>query len=217
MLSIIDTHQHLWNLEQFSLPWLDSEGIESLRKNYLMSDYLEASRKSNVSKTIYMEVDVSPVERVAEAEFVIEMCRRDDNPMVGAVISGYPGYGEFRESITRFRDSTYIKGVRQVLQVPVVARGHCLEGGFVKDVQYLGELGKSFDICMRPSELVDAVGLVDQCPETIFILDHCGNADPQIVNGASERIPNYPITHEKEQWRRDVTALGKRDNVVCKI
>ena len=42
----------------------------------------------------------------------------------------------------------------------------------------LGEIGMSFDLCLRPSELGDAVGLVDQCPDTRFIVDHCGNADP---------------------------------------
>ena len=43
MLPIVDTHQHMWDLAQFALPWLEGEGIEPLRKNYLMSDYLAAA------------------------------------------------------------------------------------------------------------------------------------------------------------------------------
>ena len=42
MIPIVDTHQHLWDLAQFALPWLEGEGMEPLRKNHLMSDYLAA-------------------------------------------------------------------------------------------------------------------------------------------------------------------------------
>ena len=104
-----------------------------------------------------------------------------------------------------------------MLHVPDAEPGQCLQERFVQDVQYLGEIGMSFDLCLRPSELGDAVGLVDQCPDTLFIVDHCGNADPQIVNGAAEHDPANPFSHTKEQWRRDMAALGEREHVVCKI
>ena len=88
MHPIVDTHQHLWDMDQFILPWLDSEGVEPLRNNYLMSDYLDTSAGSNVSKTVYMEVDVAPHQQVAEVDFVTGLCRQDDNPMAGAVVGG---------------------------------------------------------------------------------------------------------------------------------
>ena len=104
-----------------------------------------------------------------------------------------------------------------MLHVPAAEPGHCLQERFVRDVQYLGEIGMSFDLCLRPSELGDAVGLVDQCPGTRFIVDHCGNADPQIVSGAAEHDPANPFSHTKEQWQGDMAALGEREHVVCKI
>ena len=117
----------------------------------------------------------------------------DDNPMAGAVIGGSLGEEGFRAYIGRFKDEDAIKGVRQVLHVPDAEPGHCAcRSSFVRDVQYLGEIGMSFDLCLRPGELGDAVGLVDQCPDTLFIVDHCGNADPQIVNGAAEHDPASP-------------------------
>jgi len=89
-----------------------------------------------------------------------------------------------------------------------------LQEAFVKDVQFLGEQGLSFDLCLRPGELVDAVGLVEQCPDTRFIVDHCGNADVQIVGGKTEHHPENPFSHSKEQWQRDMAALGARSRVL---
>ena len=217
MLPIVDTHQHLWNLAQFALPWLEGAGTEPLRKNHLMSDYLAAAKGAGIARTVYMEVDVAAAQRIAEAEFVAGLCNADDNPMAGAVIGGHPGEEGFRAYIECFKGHDFIKGVRQVLHVPEAAPGRCLQERFVRDVQYLGAVGLSFDLCLRPSELGDAVGLVDQCPDTRFIVDHCGNADPQIANGAAERDPANPFSHTKEQWQRDMAALAEREHVVCKI
>ena len=150
MLPIVDTHQHLWDMAQFSLPWLDGEGMDLLQKNHMMSDYLVAAEGAGIAKTVYMEVDVTPTQRVEEAEFVSGLCAGDDNPMVAAVIGGSPGTEGFREYIGGLKGNSYIKGVRLVLHVPEAEQGRCLQEAFVKDVQFLGEQGLSFDLCLRP-------------------------------------------------------------------
>ncbi len=109
MLPIVDTHQHLWDTEQFSLPWLDGEGMDLLQKNHTMSDYLVAAEGAGIAKTVYMEVDVTPAQRVKEAGFVSGLCASDDNPMVAAVIGGSPGMEGFREYIGGFKGNSYIK------------------------------------------------------------------------------------------------------------
>src|SRR5206468_3153232 len=63
---IIDTHQHLWDLARFRLPWL--QGAPTLNKSFLMPDYLQATAGLGVVKSVYMEVDVDPSQHVAEAE-----------------------------------------------------------------------------------------------------------------------------------------------------
>jgi len=133
------------------------------------------------------------------------------------VIGGSPGTEGFREYIGGFKGNDYIKGVRLVLHVPDAEQGRCLQEAFVKDVQFLGEQGLSFDLCLRPGELADAVGLVQQCPDTLFIVDHCGNADVQIVGGQTEHDPANSFSHSKEQWQRDMAGLGACENVACKI
>jgi predicted TIM-barrel fold metal-dependent hydrolase len=198
---IVDTHQHLWDLGKFRLPWIQKGS--SLDRNFLMSDYLKATEGLNVVKTVYMEVDVDPAQQTAEAEYVLDLCRRADNPMAAAVISGRPASDEFANYIRRFKDSAYIKGVRQVLHGAGTPPGYCLDRNFIRGIRLLGELGMSYDLCLRPGELLDGAKLVDACPGTRFILDHCGNADVQ--------------AKDRSQWEKDMAAVARRKNVVCKV
>ena len=199
---IVDTHQHLWDTSRFNLTWLS--GAPHINRSFLLKDYAEATAGLGVEKTVYMEVDLDPAQQAQEAEFVIETCKRDDNPMVAGVISGRPASPGFKEYITRYKGNPYIKGVRQILHVPTTPTGFCLQPEFVKSVQLLGDLGMSFDLCLRPGELGDGAKLIDKCPHTRFILDHCGNADVQKPEGRAE-------------WERGISEVAQRKNVVCKV
>ena len=211
LLPIIDTHQHLWDLARFQVPWL-TDADEILKRSYVTKDFLAAAHGLGVVKAVYMEIALDPEQHLAEAEHVIELSRSDQHPTAGAVISGRPNSPEFASYIKQFKDNTAVKGVRQVLHT-FAPRGHCLEPQFVSSLRLLGELGKSYDLCMRPAELSDAVKLVDQCPDTQFILDHCGNADPKAFLPQSHEQP----WHDAAQWRRDLGQLAQRQHVVCKI
>jgi len=205
-LPVCDTHLHLWDLSKFKLPWLVGDGVQKINRSFVMSDYLEASRGSNVSKAVYMEVNVAEDHQVGEAEYVIELCQRGDNPLKGAVIGGSPQAARFKAYAERFAKSKFIKGVRTVLHDADRQPGMCLQQQFVDNVKLLGELGLCFDLCMRPGELLDAVKLVDQCPQTRFVLDHCGNLSVQNTDAAL-----------RASWEKGIKELAARPNVVCKI
>lgn len=211
---IIDTHQHLWDLSKFELPWLES--VPELNHSHVTKDYLAAASGLNVVKTVYMEVDVAPQQQAAEAEHVIALCKNKHVPTAGAVIAGRPASDEFKPYIAQFKDGPYVKGVRQVLHVPGAPAGTCLGGQFVESMRLLGELGMSFDLCMRPDELMDGAKLADRCRETRFIVDHCGNADPKAFGAAGNKQVEE-ASHKAEPWRRAIGELARRKNVVCKI
>ncbi|WZO99978.1 amidohydrolase family protein [Isosphaeraceae bacterium EP7] len=201
MIPIVDTHQHLWDTTKFTLPWLKPG--EPLSRSYLMADYLAATAGQNVVKTIYMEVDLRVDQQAAEADYVIGLCRAGDNPMVGAVISGRPSSDGFKAYIGKYKDTPEVKGLRQVLHGEETPPGYCLSPAFIAGIRHLGELGKSYDICIRPAELADAARLVDACPGTSFILDHCGNADVR--------------SKDRSAWKSGIDALAKKPNLVCKV
>ncbi|MBI3862909.1 MAG: amidohydrolase family protein [Planctomycetia bacterium] len=203
-LPIVDTHEHLWDLTKFNLPWTKDNKV--LGRSFVTKDYLAATQGLNLVKSVYMEVDVDPKQQVQEAEYVIDLCQRKDNPMVGAVISGRPATDEFRAYIMKYKDSQHIKGVRQVLHGPDNPPGFCLGSQFVKSVQLLGELGMNFDLCLRSDDLGDGAKLVAQCPKTRFVVDHCGNMDVTVTDKKKRQV-----------WMDAMQALAQHDNVVCKI
>ena len=83
-LPICDTHLHLWDLTKFKLPWLSGDGVKRINRSFVMKDYRAASDGHNVARAVYMEVNVAGSDQVGEAEYVIDLCKRDDNPMADA-------------------------------------------------------------------------------------------------------------------------------------
>lgn len=218
MISIVDTHQHLWDLEVLSLPWLND--VPLLANQHLMSTYAEASEGLDIAKTVYMEVDVSPDQLETERDYVFGLCDADDNPMCGATLRARPGEEGFSDWVNSLANDRRAKGFRQVIHPLDMAADYCLKNRFVDDIRMLGGFGKHFDICIRPADLGSAIKLAQSCPETCFVLDHCGNAHPEVVNGSllpDDYDKNDVYWHEPDQWKRDMEALGEQENVVCKI
>ena len=143
-ISIVDTHQHLWDLSQVQPPWL-SGAPKILSQTYGLAEFAKATEGLNVVQAVYMEVDVAPEDQVKEADTLLEICRSKKGPTVAAVISGRPGQESFAPYIRRYAKDKEIKGVRQVLHAETAEKAMCLKPQFVSSVKLLGELGLSLD------------------------------------------------------------------------
>lgn len=202
---IVDTHLHLWDLKRFNLPWLSS-APEVINRGFSLDDFRIAAEGLGIAKTIYMEVDVHPAQQVQEAEFAIGLCEDKNSSVAGAVIGGYPHEKGFAEYLKRFVNSKWVKGVRTVLLAPDRPAALCLTHGFVDSMKRLGDQQMTFDLCMRPDELLTGVQLATKCPKTTFVLDHCGNI------GAGAVAPA-----RRQQWCDGIKAAASQPNVFCKI
>jgi L-fuconolactonase len=201
MLELVDTHQHLWDLEKLRLPWLG--GAKELNRSYVMSDYLAAAQGQNVVQTVYMEVDVAPEQLLDEARYVLALCDRPDNPLVAAVLGGRPADPKFGDYLANFAQEPRVKGIRQVLHSGQTPPSYFLADEFVGGIRALGERGLSFDLCVKAADLPEIAKLVARCPDTAYILDHCGNPEVQAA--------------DLDAWRRGIDAVAQRPNVVCKV
>lgn len=200
-LPIIDTHQHLWDRSKLQLDWIPKGSV--LDRNFLPEDYEQATAKLNVVQAVYMEVDVTPVQHATEAEYISDLCRKKNSLTRAAVISGRPNAKNFPEYLDMFRENPFVKGLRQVLHSGSTPAGYSLSPEFIRGIKELGKLRMSFDLCLRESDLADGVKLAEACPDTQFILDHCGNPNVR-------QKPSYA-------WLRSIEDLAKQTNVAVKI
>ncbi|MEE2615659.1 MAG: amidohydrolase family protein [Verrucomicrobiota bacterium] len=210
---IVDTHQHLWNLDRFKLAWLN-EAPQVLKRSFRLNDYLAATKGLNIVKAVYLEVDVVPEQQIEEAKFITEISKDPKYPTEGGIISGRPENDGFADYIATYKDNSHIKGLRRLMET--TPNGFCLQPRFIKSLQLLGKMGKHFEITIQPTQLKDALELVKRCPDTKFVIDHCGTADPKAYLSETQREGATPM-HEAKPWEEAMSHLADQPNTVCKI
>jgi len=198
-MQIIDTHQHLWDLDLFRYSWLDR--IPELNRSFRMEDYLAATTGLGIVKSVHLEADVDEPYMLDETRQLLALADQPDNPLEGVVACGRPEREDFREHLDKIAGHPKLKGIRRVLhtQPDDVGKG----SHFIKNVGALGEYDLSFDLCVLARQLPVAIDLVSKCPSTTFILDHCG-------------VPRVK-EHDVDPWRAHISEIAKAPNVVCKV
>ncbi|PQO25490.1 amidohydrolase [Blastopirellula marina] len=212
---IIDTHQHLWDPKRLNLPWLAGAGPHLNRKNAI-EEYNAAVAGLPIASAIYMEVNAAPDQKLQEAKLVRELIASGTAVTSAAILSVDPGSVDFHEFANQFQTQDWVKGYRQVLHSGATPPGYCLKARFINNCRHLGATGKTFDLCMRPAELKDGFKLAEACPDTRFVLDHCGNIDPKAFF-AKDDPRGGSNSQDATRWKEDMAALASLPNVACKI
>ena len=66
----------------------------------------------NFVKSLYMDVGAPSENRKEEAHFALGIAEDPSNGIVGAILKAVPSEGDFREYVSEFSKSPYLKGVR---------------------------------------------------------------------------------------------------------
>jgi predicted TIM-barrel fold metal-dependent hydrolase len=194
-MRIIDTHLHLIDLERLSYPWL--EGVPTLNRTFTFAEYWRQAEAAGIEAAIHMEVDVAEADQEAETAWVTGL----GPPVVAAIASCRPENPDFPATLERIAQNPKVRGLRRILhtspddlsQPPV----------FAENLRRLPAFGLTFDLCVLARQLPIALALARACPDTQFILDHCGVPD---VAGRA-----------LDPWRTDIATLAQLPNVACKI
>jgi predicted TIM-barrel fold metal-dependent hydrolase len=196
---IIDTHQHLWDLDLFSYAWLQS--LPSLNRSFRMADYFQAVAGLDLEKSVHLEADVDEKYMLAETRHILSLAEQPDNPLEGVVACGRPERSDFRNYLEQILGRPKLKGIRRILhtQPDELAQGRT----FKDNVRSLAVYGLSFDLCVLARQLPIAIRLAEYCPAVTFILDHCGV--PQV----KERI--------LDPWRAHIREISGLPHVFCKL
>ena len=199
-MEIIDTHMHLLYGQNFAYDW--SAGIDVLKsQDFSLQHYSELAALAGVTVAIFMETAVNA--KFSQAEAIFAKTKVDDNDtMVKGVIAGcFPQKKDgFEAWLAQTGDAGYV-GYRRILHTEPDELSQ--SNIFIDNVKKIGAHHKCFDMCFAQRQLPLAIKLAKNCPNTQFILDHCGV--PDIAGG------------DFGQWATDISNLAELENVSCKI
>ena len=195
---VVDSHVHFWDPAVLHYPWL--EAIPALNRAFLPRD-LDALSARRIDGVVFVEANTLATEAVGEVEFA-ERLARSDRSIVGIIAYvDMLAQPDCRPALAALSARDRVVGVRHNIQGH--PPGYCLQPLFVDGVKAAAEHGFVFDLCITFDQLPDVVRLVELCPETTFVLDHCGK--PAIRANAID------------EWASNIALLAAHANVVCKV
>jgi len=201
---MIDTHLHLLYPDRFSYSW--TRAYPALAKAFTLEDYRREAEGCGIRGSLFMEVDVDAEDKIGETAFFSELSEQPDSGVVGVIGGLDPERSTFREEVAACR-SPALKGIRRVMHTQP---DRILQEETVrKNLQWLGSAGLSFDLCVKQSQLPLAVELVRACPDTLFILDHCGS--PEVLEDPQANQLKF------QEWQTCMQTLASPANVRVKF
>jgi predicted TIM-barrel fold metal-dependent hydrolase len=195
---IFDTHLHLIDRSRLAYPWLSA--LPALDRDWAYDSYCAAATRLGITKVLHMEVDVAEADIDRETAWIAELMARPGSPICGAISAARPETASFEVWLDGI-DRQVVRGLRRVLHV--VPDEVSQDARFRRNIRALGSAGLPFDICMLQRQLPLAIELADACPDTVFVLDHCGV--PAIAAG------------QFDDWADKITRLAERPNMNAKL
>jgi len=199
---MIDTHIHLLEPDRFTYEW--TKDFPALTGRFDLSDYQKASADTGIQAGVFMEVDCE--ESADEARYFCSLAEQPGCLIQAVVAAARPESPDFERNLEAMAHPR-LTGIRRVLHTqPDELSQSSL---FRENVNLLGALGLSFDLCVLQRQLPLALDLVRACPQTTFILDHCGV--PAIADNIAPSGAGFLA------WEKSIRALAAEPNVNGKI
>jgi predicted TIM-barrel fold metal-dependent hydrolase len=213
---VVDAHHHIWRVAD--LPWLQGPMVprifgpyESLRRDYLMDDYLRDAATEGVAASVYVQTNWAPDHVVDEIRWVQSVYEEYGWPqaVVGSADLFAPDAGKV--FLQQGHISPLLRGTRLQLHWHdderfrfASAPDRMRDRVFRENIGRLAELGWLFELQVFPSQMVDAARLVADFPGTTFVLVHAG-----MLESSAERYVR--------PWRAGLELLAEYPNAIVKL
>jgi L-fuconolactonase len=196
-MTYVDAHVHLWDPDQLRYDWLAA--VPPLAHKHLPEDFVVDTAPAVPARWVFVECGGPPVEEVRWVEALAAKEQR-----IAAIVAG-ARMNEGRAThaaIDALSSHSLVRGVRHNFQDESDPK-YCCSTAFIEGTRRLGKAGLTFDVCCRAPQLPAVRKLVQECPDTQFVLDHCGK--PPIRTG------------QLDPWRQALCELAALPNIVCKL
>jgi L-fuconolactonase len=192
----IDAHQHFWKFDPVRDSWIDDK-MATIQRDFYPADIRPLLTANALEGSVVVQSDQSE----AENEFQLL------NALGNEFVKGVVGWVDLQADNVHDRLAYYsqfkkMKGFRHVLQGEK-QRDFMLRPPFKKGIGELHAFGFTYDILIYPDQLSYTEEFVKSFPYQPFVIDHI--AKPYIKD---KKI---------DQWKKEMQALGKYENVSCKI
>jgi L-fuconolactonase len=192
----IDAHQHLWRYLPPGPDWM-GDGMECLRRDFLMDDLRAVTTDAGVTGTIVVEAERT----IEETEWLSRVAASGD------LICGVVGWAPLTSSavnseLERIASLPKMKAIRHPIHDEADDL-FVLRNDFNRGIAALKRFDLRYDILIFEKHLPQTIQLVDRHPDQVFILDHV--AKPRIRDGVLS------------PWRKNIRELARRANVYCKV
>ncbi len=200
-MTVVDAHQHLWDLSVRDQPWLASQPeLAPLLRNFTLADLEPAARAAGVTSTVLIQTVIDPAETpdmlaIAAASNLVE-------GVVGWVDLTAPDAADRLAALQALPGASFLAGIRHPVLVEPdprwLARPEVLRG-----LAAVAAAGLVYDLVVTPAQLPAAVAAAAAVPGLTFVLDHLGN--PEVVSVVDA------------QWSGAVRELAALPNTACKL
>ncbi|MEJ2633124.1 MAG: amidohydrolase family protein [Acidihalobacter sp.] len=186
-LEVIDAHMHTWDFKKYRYPWLQEDSrpmwignYDTIKKTYLLQDYLHDTAECNVVGSIHMQAQMKgPAEQ--ETQWV-DACAKEAGYPVGIVGFCDLSSDDAEKTIERHVEFSSIAGIRQDLNwhhEPFYRFCHSpalmTDSKWLRNFKLLKKYNLSFDLQIYAAhQSEEAYQLVKDNEDTTFILNHSG-------------------------------------------
>lgn len=190
---IVDTHTHFYDpTRKQGVPW-PGKGSSLYRPVY-PKDWLEVATPHGVRETVVVEA--SPW--LEDNQWLLDLAK-ENKCIVGVVGNLAPQETDFPKHLKRFAQDPIFRGIRIAGEVGKLIQSD----DFLHGIKLMVDRDLELDVNGPPQIHAAVADLAGQFPELRIVLNHVGGAgDPAKLS---------------DQWRSGIAALGKRENVFCKV
>lgn len=192
----IDSHQHFWRYDPGKDSWITEE-MTVIQKDFLPDDIYPVMQYNNITGCIAVQASQSEQENV----FLLQLAA--ENPIIKGIVGWVDLMAENVESrLQYYRQFDKMKGFRHILEGEADDR-LMLSKPFLHGISCLNQYGFTYDILIKPHQLIYANELVQAFPDQRFIVDHLGK-------------PNIELK-ELLRWEKGIEAIAQHQHVHCKV
>lgn len=193
---VIDSHQHFWKYSPVKHAWID-DSMAVLQNDFLPNDLEPILKENGIEGCVAVQAE----ESTGENDFLLKLAA--ENAFIRGVVGWIDMLDEnMPQVLEQYRDDKKMKGFRYVLQ-DKPSRDLMLAPVFKNNLSYFNCHRFTYDILIFRDQLLFADELAKQFSNQPLVLDHLGKPAVKMK--------------ELQQWKRDITALAKNENVFCKL